>query len=97
MPDVPGVYLPQGGLIQTTEDADLVLEGLSIFERDGFYADGEMKGEITPRDLDAVEPDDEAVAIGGTWPGEVRTLNRILARDPPKKPIHPKDEVSRYW
>lgn len=71
-PDVPGVYLPQGGLMHTTEDADLAVEGLVIIERDGFYEEGEMKGEIVPPDLDAVDATGEAAAIGGTWPGEVR-------------------------
>lgn len=73
-PDVPGVYLPQGGLIQTTEDTDLVLEGLAIVERDGFYRQGEMEGEMTTSSLGA-DPsdvhDEGAVAFGGTWPGEV--------------------------
>lgn len=69
---MPGVYLPQGGLMQATEDADLVVEGLAIVERDGFYEQGEMEGEITPPDLDAVDAAEEAAAIGGTWPGEVR-------------------------
>ncbi|CAM9224731.1 unnamed protein product, partial [Ectocarpus fasciculatus] len=74
-PDVPGVYLPQGGLIQTTEDSDLVLEGLAIVERDGFYREGEMEGEITTGGLDANPSDVEdegAVVFGGTWPGEIR-------------------------
>lgn len=73
-PDVPGVYLPQGGLIQTTEDYDLVLEGLAIVERDGFYREREMEGEITTGDLDANPSDVEdegGVVFGGTWPGEV--------------------------
>lgn len=58
--------------MQTTEDADLALKGLAIVERDGFYEEGEMEGEIMPADLDAVDIDEEAAAIGGTWPGEVR-------------------------
>lgn len=58
--------------MQTAEDADLVLEGLSIVERDGVYEDGEMEGVITPRDLDAVDPEEPTTAIGGAWPGEVR-------------------------
>ena len=79
-PDLPGVYLPQGGLIQTTEDSDLVLEGLAIVERDGFYEEGEMEGEITPADLDAVDTAEEATAIGGPWPGEVR--QRLVCAHP---------------
>lgn len=58
--------------MKTAEDADLVLEGLSIFERDGVYEDGEMEGVTTPPDLDAVDPEEPTAAIGGTWPGEVR-------------------------
>lgn len=58
--------------MQTTEDADLVVDGLAIVERDGFYEEGEMEGAITPPDLDADDADEESVAIGGTWPGEVR-------------------------
>ncbi len=58
--------------MQTAEDADLVLEGLSIFERDGVYEAGEMEGVIIPRDLDAVDPEEPTAAIGGAWPGEVR-------------------------
>lgn len=69
---MPGVYLPQGGLMETTEDADLVVEGLAVVERDGFYEAGEMEGEIMPADLDAVDADEEAASIRGSWPGEVR-------------------------
>lgn len=57
--------------MQTTEDADLVVEGLVIVERDGVYGEGETEGEIAPDDLDAVDAG-EGAAIGGTWPGEVR-------------------------
>lgn len=56
--------------MQTTEDSDLVIEGLAIVDRDGFYEDGEMDGNFSPRDLDVVAAD-EGAAIGGTWPGEV--------------------------
>lgn len=86
-PDLPGVYLPQGGLMQTTEDADLVVEGLAIVERDGFYEEGEMEGEITPPDLDAVDADEEAAVIGVTWPGEVRQQHASA---------HPKHSRERY-
>lgn len=55
--------------MQTTEDADLVLEGLVIVDRDGFYEEGETDGEIAPGEMDN---DDERPAIAGTWPGEVR-------------------------
>lgn len=57
----------------TTEDADLVLEGLAILERDGFYQDGEMEGDITVGDLDYFDADaGETTAMRGTWPGKVR-------------------------
>lgn len=58
--------------MQTTEDADLVVKGLAIVERDGVYEEGEMEGDIPPPDLDAVDADEEAAAINATWPGEVR-------------------------
>lgn len=48
------------------------MEGLAVVERDGFYEEGEMEGEFTPPDLDAVGADEEAASIGRTWPGEVR-------------------------
>lgn len=69
-PDLPGVYLPRGGLVQTTEDSDLVLEGFSIVERDGIYGKGEMEGENIPGD-------EGASAVGGSWQGKVRYVQAI--------------------
>lgn len=56
--------------MQTTEDSDLVIEGLVIVDRDGFYEGGETDGEFASGDLDAGVG--EGAAISGTWPGEVR-------------------------
>lgn len=73
--------------MQTTEDADLVLQGLAIVERDGFYEEGEMEGDMTPPDLDAVDAGEEAAAIGGTWPGEVRLTCRATHQHNPNQHV----------
>lgn len=66
------VYLPSGGLLQSSEDSDLVLEGLAIVERDGIYAEGEMGGEFTMEDFDVREDGAGTSLVGGSWQGEVR-------------------------
>lgn len=59
--------------MQTSEDLDLVLEGLAIVERDGVYAEGEMGGEFTVEDFDARDAGAGTSLVGGSWQGEVRT------------------------
>lgn len=66
------VYLPSGGLVQSSEDSDLVLEGLEIVERDGIYAEGEMDGHFTIEDFDASDAGAGTSLVGGSWQGEVR-------------------------
>lgn len=57
--------------MQSSEDSDLVLEGLAIVERDGFYAEGEMAGELTIEDFDAIDAGRGVPLAGASWQGEV--------------------------
>lgn len=71
-PDLPDVHLPRGGWLQTTEDSDLILQGLAIVERDGIYETGEMEGAIVIPDLDALDSRAVAHGPGVSWQGKVR-------------------------
>lgn len=60
--------------MQSSEDSDLVLEGLAIVERDGSYAEGEMDGEFAIEEFDVSDAGARTSLVGGSWPGEVRRL-----------------------
>ena len=68
---MPAVYLPRGGLITTTEDSDIVLEGLAIAEMDGVYNEGEMEGANV---IDSMETPSTA---GRSWRGKVNFFPAI--------------------
>lgn len=58
--------------MKTTEDSDLVLEGLFIAERDGIYQKGEMEGAYIVQDMDSIDTDAGTLLVGGSWQGQVR-------------------------
>lgn len=62
--------------MKTTEDSDLVLEGLFIAERDGVYQQGEMEGEYSVQDMDSIHLDQGTSAVGGSWQGKVKIHSR---------------------
>lgn len=90
-PDPPLIYLPAGGVVSTIEDQDVVLDNMFIVERDGFYDEGEMEGEIGDRDMDDVDARGVKwadFAGGRRWQGKVRyrsglqshSLGRVCTR-----------------
>lgn len=61
--------------MKTTEDSDLVLEGLFIAERDGVYQKGEMEGAHGVQDMDSIDIDEGTSVVGGSWQGQVTVIH----------------------